>query len=154
EMDTSAQMVTVLHAMILPEREQTVLTPTDHLFEMYKPWQDATHLPFELETPQYRHGETSVPAVHGSAVRAKDGNVYVALSNLDPDTPASISASISGLQAGSVSGRVLTADAITAHNTFEQPAQVRPTAFDGASLSGDTLKVELPAKSVVVLQLR
>ena len=154
KMANIAQMVNVLQAMILTKDEQMVLTPTYHVFEMYKPWQDATHLPFELETPQYRHGETSVPAVHGSAVRAKDGNVYVARSNLDPDTPASISASVSGLQAGSVSGRVLTADAITAHNTFEQPAQVRPTAFDGASLSGDTLKVELPAKSVVVLQLR
>src|SRR5690606_21663613 len=116
--------------------------------------QDATHLPFAVEAPEYRHGEFSVPAVHGSAVRAKDGHVYVALTNLDPDRAASVSASVSGLQAASVSGRVLTAGAITAHNSFEQPQQVKPVAFDGASLSGGSLKVELPAKSVVVLQLQ
>ena len=154
KMANIAQMVNVLQAMILTKDEQMVLTPTYHVFEMYKPWQDATHLPFELKTPQYRHGETSVPAVHGSAVRAKDGHVYVALSNLDPDKAATVSASVSGLQASSVSGRVLTAGAITAHNSFEQPEQVRPVAFDGASLSGSTLQVELPAKSVVVLRLQ
>jgi len=154
KMANIAQMVNVLQAMILTKDAQMLLTPTYHVFEMYKPWQDATHLPFAVEAPEYRHGEFSVPAVHGSAVRAKDGHVYVALTNLDPDRAASVSASVSGLQAASVSGRVLTAGAITAHNSFEQPQQVKPVAFDGASLSGGSLKVELPAKSVVVLQLQ
>jgi alpha-N-arabinofuranosidase len=153
KMANIAQMVNVLQAMILTEDEKMVLTPTYHVFEMYTPWQDATHLPFELKTPQYRHGETSVPAVHGSAVRAKDGQVYVALSNLDPDRAATVSASVTGLQVSTVSGRVLTGAAITAHNTFEQPEQVRPVAFDGATVSGGTLSVELPAKSVVMLRL-
>jgi len=154
KMANIAQMVNVLQAMILTKDAQMVLTPTYHVFEMYKPYQDATHLPFELKAPQYSHGGTSVPAVHGSAVRAKDGHVYVALTNLDPNRAASVSASVAGLQATSVSGRVLTADAITAHNSFEQPDQVKPVAFDGATLSGGTLKVDLPAKSVVMLQLR
>jgi alpha-N-arabinofuranosidase len=43
---------------------------------------------------------------------------------------------------------------MTAHNTFEQPDAVRPVTFDGAKLSGDKLTVQLPAKSVVVLELR
>jgi len=154
KMANIAQMVNVLQAMILTDEDRMVLTPTYHAFEMYKPWQDATHLPFELRTPQYRHGETSVPAVHGSAVRAKDGKVYVALTNLDPSRAAEVSASVSGLQASAVSGRVLTGNAITAHNTFDQPEVVKPADFAGATVSGNTLKVELPAKSLVVLQLR
>jgi len=154
KMANIAQMVNVLQAMILTKDARMVLTPTYHVFEMYKPYQDATHLPFELKAPQYSHGGTSVPAVHGSAVRAKDGHVYVALTNLDPNRAASVSASVAGLQATSVSGRVLTADAITAHNSFEQPDQVKPVAFGGATLSGGTLRVDLPAKSVVMLQLR
>ncbi|MFD1068359.1 alpha-N-arabinofuranosidase [Luteimonas composti] len=153
KMANIAQMVNVLQAMILTQDEKMVLTPTYHAFEMYKPWQDATHLPLDLETPQYRLGETSVPAVHGSAVRGKDGHVYVALTNLDPNRAADVSASLSGVQAGTVTGRVLTADAITAHNTFDQPERVEPAQFDGASLDGDRLKVALPAKSIVVLRL-
>ncbi|WP_202842827.1 alpha-N-arabinofuranosidase [Luteimonas saliphila] len=154
KMANIAQMVNVLQAMILTKDAQMLLTPTYHVFEMYKPWQDATHLPFELETPEYRHGDIAVPAVHGSAVRGKDGHVYVALTNLDPDKAANVSASISGLQATNVSGRVLTGGAITSHNTFDQPETVKPAAFDGARLAGGTLTVELPAKSVVVLALQ
>ncbi len=154
KMANIAQMVNVLQAMILTEEAKMALTPTYHAFEMYRPWQDATHLPFEVKAPQYRLGETSVPSVHGSAVRAKDGHVYVALTNLDPNRAVEVSTSIAGVQASAVSGRVLTADTITAHNTFEQPETVKPVAFNGASLSGNSLKVELPAKSIVVLQLR
>ena len=154
KMANIAQMVNVLQAMILTEDGKMVLTPTYHAFEMYKPWQDATHLPFELKAPQYRHGGTSVPAVHGSAVRARDGHVYVALSNLDPNRAVDISASLAGVQPTAVSGRVLTADAITAHNTFDQPEAIRPVAFDGARIAGSTLQVELPARSLVVLRLQ
>jgi alpha-L-arabinofuranosidase len=53
-----------------------------------------------------------------------------------------------------VTGRVLTAAAMNAHNTFERPTAVQPVEFRGARLSGTTLTVELPAKSVVVLELR
>ncbi|TWH05042.1 MULTISPECIES: alpha-N-arabinofuranosidase [Pseudoxanthomonas] len=153
KMANIAQMVNVLQAMILTEDAKMVLTPTYHAFEMYKPWQDATYLPLELKAPQYRHGDTSIPGVHGSAVRAKDGHVYVALSNFDPNRTTTVSTRLSGVQATRVSGRVLTAGAITAHNTFEQPELVKPATFYGATVSGGTLQVELPAKSLVVLRL-
>ncbi len=154
KMANIAQMVNVLQAMILTEDEKMVLTPTYHVFEMYTPWQDATHLPFEVQAPRYSHGGATVPGVHGSAVRAKDGYVYVALSNLDPDRATDVAARITGWQASAVSGRVLTGDAITAHNTFDRPDRVKPVDFDGASVEGDTLKVALPARSVVVLRLQ
>ena len=53
-----------------------------------------------------------------------------------------------------VTGRVLTASAIDAHNTFEAPNAVQPASFAGAELKGDTLEVKVPAKSVVVLALK
>jgi alpha-N-arabinofuranosidase len=46
---------------------------------------------------------------------------------------------------------VLTAAAINSHNTFEQPAVVKPAPFTGASIESGTLKIVLPAKSIVVL---
>ena len=42
---------------------------------------------------------------------------------------------------------------MSAHNTFEAPNAIRPAAFGGATLKGDTLEVKLPAKSVAVLTL-
>lgn len=49
---------------------------------------------------------------------------------------------------------ILTADLMTAHNTFDCPDRVRPTLFDGASINGEgDLMISMPAMSVVVLKL-
>ncbi|PPU81135.1 alpha-N-arabinofuranosidase [Xanthomonas sacchari] len=149
-----AQMVNVLQAMILTDGDRMLLTPTYHVFMLYKPYQDATALPLQITTPDYRHAGYTVPAVHGSAVRAKDGHVYVALTNLDPNRSADIAVQVDGVQARSVDGQILTAPTIDALNTFAQPQAVRPAAFAGARLQGDTLQVALPAKAIVMLKLQ
>ncbi|APP77083.1 alpha-L-arabinofuranosidase [Xanthomonas vesicatoria ATCC 35937] len=149
-----AQMVNVLQAMILTDGDNMVLTPTYHVFALYKPYQDATHLPLQLQTPEYRHGDAHVPAVHGSAVKAKDGHVYVALTNLDATAAATVTVDVKGLAARHVDGQILTAPAITAHNSFAQPRVVEPKAFNGARLQAKVLTVALPAHSVVMLRLQ
>jgi alpha-N-arabinofuranosidase len=148
-----AQMVNVLQSMILTDGNKMLLTPTYHVFAMYKPYQDATHLPLEISAPTYRHGEFAVPAVHGSAVKAKDGHVYVALTNLDPEHAAEVSVKLSG-NASQVSGQILTAPAMTSLNTFEHPDAVKPVPFSGAHISDGTLQVALPAKAIVMLKLQ
>jgi alpha-N-arabinofuranosidase len=153
-MTAIAQMVNVLQAMIFTDGNRMVLTPTYHVFEMYKPWQDATVLPIDIETPLYRKDEFSLPAVSGSAVRGKDGRVHVGLANLDPGETNTVTIALDGVGASAVSGRVLTAPAINSHNTFENPKAVEPAAFTGARIQGGKLVVTLPAKSVVVLELR
>jgi alpha-N-arabinofuranosidase len=153
-MTAIAQMVNVLQAMILTEGSKMVLTPTYHVFEMYKPWQDATVLPIAIKTPWYAKDQFTMPAVSGSAVRAKDGKVHVALSNLDPNQTNTVTINLAGVNASGVTGRVLTASAINSHNTFDAPDVVHPAAFNGASVQGGQLSVTLPAKSVVVLELQ
>ena len=44
-MTNIAQMVNVLQAMILTDKDRMLLTPTYHVFHMYKPFRGATHLP-------------------------------------------------------------------------------------------------------------
>jgi alpha-N-arabinofuranosidase len=53
-----------------------------------------------------------------------------------------------------VTGRVLTAAATNAHNTFDQPAVVKAAAFTGATIESGSLKATLPPKSVVMLDLK
>lgn len=153
-MSAIAQMVNVLQAMILTEGKKMVLTPTYHVFEMYKPWQDGTVLPLDLDTPWYGKDEFTMPAVSGSAVRAKDGTTHVALSNLDPNQPNTVTVKLAGISPTGVSGRLLTAPAINSHNTFDAPDAVRPVPFSGAQIKDGALTVTLPAKSVVVLALQ
>ena len=78
----------------------------------------------------------------------------IGLANLDPHKTASVSAVIAGAQVGQVKGEVLTADAMDAHNTFENPDAIHPVVFNGAKLDGNKLSLTLPAKSVVVLKLQ
>ena len=49
---------------------------------------------------------------------------------------------------------MLTSGAITDHNTFENPDLVKPVAFNGAKVEKGQLKVTLPAKSIVVLEVK
>ena len=152
-MTNIAQMINVLQSMILTEGEKMVLTPTYHVFEMYKVHQGATALPLELTSPDYTFGSEKIPAASVSASRDAAGKIHVSLVNTKPTDAITVTCKLAGLTAKSVSGRVLSAPAIDSHNTFASPHVVEPKAFTGAKLAGDTLTVTLPAKSVVVLEL-
>jgi alpha-N-arabinofuranosidase len=153
-MTNIAQMVNVLQAMILTDGGKMVLTPTYHVFEMYTPFQDATFLPVELTPLWYNAEQWTAPAVSVTAARDASGAIHVALVNVDPNRPASFTLKIDGASAQTVKGRIITAPTVQAHNTFEAPDAVRPVPFTGATLSGGTLSVTLPAAAVVVLSLQ
>lgn len=148
-MTNIAQMVNVLQAMILTDKEKMVLTPTYHVYGMYKVFQDATSIPFEIETDNYGDGEKSVPAVTASVAKGKDGKLYLALVNMDPNESATIKLNLKGVTASQLTGQILTAEKMDAHNTFAQPEVVKPKAFS-AKLSN----LSLPAKSVIVAELK
>ena len=131
-----------------------ILTPTYHVFDFYKVHQDAVLLPISLDAGTYEFGGQSIPAVSASASRDGEGRIHVTLANLDPNRTRTISTQVRGANVSRVSGRILTADRMNAHNTFEQPNTVQPTPFTGARISGGTLNVQLPPKSIVVLELR
>ena len=152
-MSAIAQMINVLQAMMLTDGPKMVRTPTYWVYDLYKPWQDAQVVPLELNTPSYDKDEFAIPAVSASAVRAKDGVLRVALANADPERSITVTVRLSDASASTVSGSIITAAAMNAHNTFEQPDAVRPAPFNGAKIKADILTVELPAKSVAVLRL-
>src|ERR1700712_1401891 len=141
-----AQMVNVLQAMILTEKDKMVLTPTYHVFEMYKVHQGATSLPVSLSTPDYVLGDGKIPAVSAAASRDAAGKVHLSLVNTNPNAGISVSCTLAGLTAKSANGRILTSSAMQDHNTFAAPEVVKPQPFNGAKLNGDTLMITLPAK--------
>ncbi|KQT35229.1 alpha-N-arabinofuranosidase [Sphingomonas sp. Leaf412] len=149
-----AQMVNVLQAMILTDGAKMVLTPTYHVFMMYKPYMDATVLPIEIKAPWYNKDKWTMPGVSASAVRGKDGVVRIALANLDPNRADTVVATVPGVTAATVTGQVLTAGTMTALNTFDAPDAVAPRPFAGARVEAGVVTVTLPAKSIVMLELR
>lgn len=149
-----AQTVNVLQSMILTQDEDMLVTPTYHVFGMYKVHHDAELLPVSVDCVDYAYGEETLPAISASASRDAQGQVHLSLCNLDPHRSLSLSCEIRGAAMTEVDGQVLTAEAMQAHNTFEQPDAVKPCSFDGAKIEGERLSVNLPSKSVVVLSLR
>jgi len=154
KMAAIAQMVNVLQAMILTDGAKMVKTPTYYVFQLYKPFQDATQLPIDIKSSWYNKDQWAIPAVSAAAARGKDGKVHIALANMDPNQPATVSTKLAGLSASGVAGRIITAPAMDAINSFDKPDAVVPQTFTGASVKGDTLDVTLPPKSVVVLELQ
>ena len=151
-MTNIAQMVNVLQAMILTDGPKMVLTPTYHVYKMYVPFQDATFLPVTFDAGEYRFDKIVLPRVDAIAARGKDGKLWLALTNLDPDNSAQVPVSVAGVAARSAVGEVLTAERIDAFNSFEAPNAVAPRAFS-ASAAGGSLVLRLPPRSVVVVRL-
>ena len=147
-MTNIAQMVNVLQAMILTDGAEMVKTPTYHVYGMYKVFQDATAIPFSINTSKYSQDGESVPAVTASIAKGDNGKLYIALVNLDPAEKATVSLDLEGMKVSALKGQILTADNITDKNTFAKKNVVKPTAF---SAKADDLT--LPAKSIVVAEL-
>ena len=145
-----AQMVNVLQAMIMTDHERMVLTPTYYVFRMYAPFQDATLIPVQVDAGQSASG---LPRVDAIAARDARGNLWLAVVNLDPERPVRIHAAVAGTAMRGAHGQVLTAGEVDSINTFDSPDRVQPMPIEGVAAAGAVL-LELPAKSVSVLQLR
>jgi alpha-N-arabinofuranosidase len=151
KMANLAQTVNVLQALILTRGEKIVLTPTYHVFEMYKVHQDAILLPCQLECSAYEFGGDSIPGLSVSASRSKAGKIHLSLCNLDCHKSAEIICELKGVKVESVTGRLLTSAEMTAHNTFETPKKLKPVDFKTMQLKNNALLATLPPRSVVVL---
>ncbi|WP_431214286.1 alpha-L-arabinofuranosidase C-terminal domain-containing protein [Puia sp. P3] len=53
-----------------------------------------------------------------------------------------------------VQGQILTSSKFNDFNSFDQPDRVKPAVFNGAKKDGNSLSVEMPPMSVVVLELK
>ncbi len=151
-MTNIAQMVNVLQAMILTDKEKMLLTPTYYVYKMYLPFQDARFVPVNFDAGTYREGAIELPRIDGIAARDKDGHLWLAVTNLDPERKGTISVTFDGLVAKSARGEVLTGPQVNSVNSFDKPDVVTPRPISGkASKGGITL--ELPPKSIAVVQV-
>jgi alpha-N-arabinofuranosidase len=149
-----AQTVNVLQAMVLTQGDAMVLTPTYHVFKIYAPFQDATSLPVSYDAvPDYTFGEYRVPVVSATAARGTDGRLYASVANLHPRETTEVRLSVAGAAVGGASAQLLTADAMSSHNTFAAPDTVRAEPFDDVQSLGDTLSFTLPAKAIVMIAI-
>ncbi|MFA6113698.1 MAG: alpha-L-arabinofuranosidase C-terminal domain-containing protein [Sphingomonas sp.] len=154
KMANIAQMINVLQAMILTDGDKMVVTPTYQIFGMYVPWQDATQLPVDMTSPWYNKDQWTMQSLSSSAVRGADGVVHVSLANLDPVNALTVTLNVDGSTASTLTGSVLTADRIDAHNRIGEPLAVAPRDIAPVAVTGGKAVLTLPAKSVTVVALK
>ncbi|GAC1450139.1 MAG: alpha-L-arabinofuranosidase C-terminal domain-containing protein [Chitinophagaceae bacterium] len=149
-----AQAINVLQAVILTNEEKIILTPTYHVMEMYNVHQDAILIPLTVQSNEYVLGNEKLPAVSASASKDKNGLTHVTLVNIDAKKSQDIAITIRCARYNSLTARILTSAKLQDHNTFENPEKIKPVSFKGATLKGNTLGVQLPPFSVVVVEMK
>jgi alpha-N-arabinofuranosidase len=148
-----AQVVNVLQSVILTKDDKMVLTPTYHVFRMFRVHQEANLLNLDLRCEDYTFGSKKIPAISASASVDKTGKVHITLANLNPNKAIVITCPIIGDTFKKVTGEVLSANEMNSYNSFENPEVVKPVAFNGFTLKDGILSISMPSKSVVVLEL-
>jgi len=147
-----AQMVNVLQAMIMTDKERMIMTPTYHVFKMYLPFQGASSIPVMFNAGTYTNGNITLPRVDAIAARDTKGTLWLAVTNLDPNRPVEIDATIVGMNARSLVGEMMTAAKVDSVNTFDAPNTVIPKPVS-ATMQGGRLPLRLPPKSVTVVSV-
>jgi alpha-L-arabinofuranosidase len=154
KMANIAQTVNVLQAMVLTEGDKMLLTPTYHVFDMYKVHGDARLMNSSLITDNYTYGDESVPAISQTVSKDANGKIHISLSNVHASREMKITVELNGGNFKKINNaKVLTAPKFDMANTFARPETVKPAAFKGyKTVNANTLEITLPALSVVTLE--
>ena len=146
-----AQTINVLQAMVLTEGEKMVLTPSYHVFDLFKEHQNGTLLPVSTDIPDYCLDGEAIPGLSVSSSKDKNGAVVITLANPDPSGEIDLTIDIRPGRINKITGRVLSSRAMQDYNDFSDGDRVRPELYSAAEIRGDLIKAVLPSKSVVTL---
>jgi alpha-N-arabinofuranosidase len=139
--------------MILTKGEQMVKTPTYYVFKLYNVHQDAMLIPTEVKCGNYEFNGEKLPAVTASA-SVKDGVTSITLCNLNPNKAESVECNIAGAEYKTATGQIVTGKNITDYNAFGEAEKVTIAPFQVTKPTNGKLTLQLPAHSVVLVQLK
>lgn len=153
KMANLAQMVNVLQSVILTEGEKMILTPTYHIFHMYRCHQEATLLESYIKTTEIGiEEEYKVPNLHESVSKDKDGVIHITLNNLSLTESYDIETILTEKNIIDVKADILTND-MAAHNTFSNPNQVKIQPFTEIEITGREITFQIPPCSVMKISI-
>ena len=153
KMATIAQTINVLQAVILTEGEKMILTPTYHVFDLYKEHMDATLLHSYIETQKVGVEDILVNKLFESSSMDKDGHVTSTIANTSLDANEALEISLFGKEVESVIAQVLKSADPHDYNTFEEPNKITLQELS-SSLKDGLIYIEIPAASVVRLSIK
>lgn len=149
-----AQMVNVLQAVVLTDKEKIILTPTYHVFDMYKVHQDATFINMELtDIPKLKIDGEEVEAISGTISTNEAEEVNITLTNISLIDDIDVELMLDNVNSTSSIGKILTGEK-DAYNTFDKPDNVVICDFSDYKYQDGMLNIKLPACSIVQIVLK
>lgn len=157
KMANIAQAVNVLQAPVLTEGDKIVLTPTWHVFHLFKGHQDAELLETSFASENVGDYEKNilVPGLSVSASEKKNektGKIdyLVTIVNVDCEKSNSIDVSFANLpkKIEKATGSVICSEKMNDFNSFEKPNTVVEKSLKVEISDGERISVELPPNSV------
>jgi len=133
-----AQTLNVLQSVILTEGAQMLLTPTYHVFDLYKKHQEATAV----------YSAFNEATELSASASLNDAGLFITLVNPSAGEAFPVELALSGFEPKRASARILSGG-IRDHNTFDEPNKVKIAVFEGI----DRLRLSLPPCSVVAVEL-
>ncbi len=154
KMGCIAQIVNVLQSVILTEGADMLLTPTYHVFHMYRYHQDADLVESSLiGAKEVGIGDATATDVQHSASVDKDGIVTLTMTNLSLDGDREVEVLLNERNAEVIEASIVTGK-MNAYNTFEEKENVTEAAFTAYETDGRKLKFTIPACSVMMFRLK
>lgn len=148
-----AQVVNVLQSVILTDEEKMVLTPTYHVFDLFRSHQDATLVQSDVLTKNIGTDDAQIPQVSVSASLDAGNHLNMTIVNTSSSETDVTECMILDKVVNSVSASVLTGK-INAHNSFEQPNAVHVEKFNEINICGDKLTFKMPPCSVLKIEVQ
>ena len=143
-----AQLVNVLQSVILTDGDDMLLTPTYHIFKMYKDHQKNTLLGSFLTAEKIECDGLKMPELIESASMDENGVIYSTVVNVCLDKSNEIKCQIADSEVKTVNAEILTGK-MDDHNTFENKDAVKPAEFTDFELTADGFIANVPPCSVV-----
>lgn len=154
KMANIAQTINVLQSVILTEGPNMLLTPTYHIFKMYRHHQDAQLLASYVDgATTAGSGEYTLPLLTESVSLDKEGYINITLGNTSVETDCPVDIAFAQLRPGHLEASILH-QRMDAYNTFDAPDTVREQSFADYTLSPEGIHFTLPACSVVSLRVK
>ena len=137
-----AQIVNVLHSMLLTDEGRCIRTPSYWAFDLAKPHRGKTSVRVE-------NGDS---APLGLSVSASRREQELALTCVNPkhDATLRVTCTLAGGSAASAKGRILQNGDLNAANTFDAPDRVAPRGL-AVTAAGSQVSLELPPMAVATV---
>ena len=155
-MAACAQLVNCLNSLFLTRGDKFATTPVFNVFELYAAHQGGTALRTEFSAPEVRYDRDGKPAsfwgLRGSS-SLKSKTLTLTAVNPDVSQPREAEILLRGATAASAKAWVVDNVDIHAHNTLDQPDQVKTRTAE-VSLRPGSLSFTFPPASVVKIEVQ